>query len=469
MDEPSVLDFKHRMWTRGDLEWKLWAQQLPIYHGIRSLSAKQIEEIVILCARQFGKSHLGVAMALEDCLRYPNSCILITGPTIDQTREIVVPRLESLIRDSPSGLVRRLKSEKKWIVGASELVIGGFDVNSSSQRGKTVQNIYIEEVVDSDPDKYVESMRSDLGPALTHSKNGKMIFLTTLPKIPDHPFIIDTMAKAQMAKAFYSYTIDDNKELSKEQYEACVRRAGGRESIDFRREYLNEIIRDPNVVVVPSFNDQHVSSFDEPTFSHYFITSDWGGVRDHTVIHLLTHDFITDIDLVLDELWYPANTPLDHIVPDMKKWKETYRPRQIFADVPGALVVELNQTHGLSMSLPVKTDWQASINLLNVRFSTNKIMVHERCVRTIQALRSGIFNKQKTDFSRTEALGHCDAIASLMYGIRSMTRDNPWPNREPPETMFIRPKESSETQVAKSLLPEASFVIKGIKKFGNYK
>lgn len=181
------LESCHALWRVGDLGYQLWPQQIPIYDGVRSLPPS-VSEAVVLCARQFGKSHLEVILAVEDCLRYPNSCILIIGPTLKQTTQIVTPRLKEISRDAPPGLVTQSKSESKWIVGSSELVIGGMDINSSSQRGKSVQNIYVEEIVDSKPDDYLESLRSDIGPALTHSKGGRILFITTPPKVPDHPF-----------------------------------------------------------------------------------------------------------------------------------------------------------------------------------------------------------------------------------------------------------------------------------------
>ena len=40
----------------------------------------------------------------------------------------------------------------------------------------------------------------------------------------------------------------------------------------------------------------------------------------------------------------------------------------------------------------------------------------------------GLWNEKRTDFIRTDTLGHCDGIASLMYGIRSIdTTTNPIP------------------------------------------
>lgn len=472
------------LWRKGILCWKLWDQQIPIYDQIRGLPS-DIDEAVILCARQFGKSHLGVLMAVEDCIRYPDRCILIVGPTYEQCRDIVVPRLERIIADAPPGLVRRLKSEKKWLIGDSELVIGGFDANSSSQRGKTVQTIYVEEVVDAHPDHFLTSMRSDLGPALTHSDAGKMIFLTTLPKVPDHPFILENMARAQLNGAYYCYTIDDNQALTPAQREACIRRAGGIHTEDYKREYLCLVIRDRSIVIVPDFSKAiHVRDFVIPPHIKWEVVFDGGGVRDLTAAGLMGYDFLRAVDLVVDELWWPHNTATDHIIRDMReRWgvqltaaqalafkrpeptPEAYFPEQVervWGDVHGQTRVDMTAAK-FTVLPPPKVDWEAALNNLANRFTQNKIEIHPRCKLTIQTCQSGTLNKNRTDFCRSVALGHMDAAAMLMYGVRVLDRTNPYPASAAASShaMFKRPEPEPVSDVNRP-----SFAPKTYKTFG---
>lgn len=427
MTDPTLADVRSYFWRRGNLSWQLWPQQEPIYNGIRTL-AKRVETVVILCARQFGKSHLGVILAIEDCLRHPNKCVLIMGPTMKQAREIVTPRIRDITRSAPPGLIKPSKSEGKWYIGDSELVIGGFDLNSSSQRGKSVQTIYVEEIVDSNPDDYQESMRSDLGPALTHSDGGKMIFLTTPPKIPDHPFITDTMAQAELNDALYIFTIKDNHQLSPDQVAACIRRCGGEQTTDYRREYLCEIIRDASIVVVPDYDDiRHVSRFEIPLHYKPHVTIDFGGVRDKTVALLHWYNFLDAKTEIWDERVFPPNTATATMVKSILEMERQVPIESVrFADAPGQLQVDLI-AGGYQVAMPPKDDWQAGVNRMAVAFSTDGIRIHERCRFLRQSLKSGTFNKHRTDFGRTDTLGHCDALAALMYGIRAQDVTNPYP------------------------------------------
>jgi len=75
---------RHSLWRRGNLSYKLWDQQVPLYNKLKTLPA-HVDEAVLLCARQFGKSHLGVIRAVDNCLKYQDRCFLIMGPTLKQT------------------------------------------------------------------------------------------------------------------------------------------------------------------------------------------------------------------------------------------------------------------------------------------------------------------------------------------------------------------------------------------------
>lgn len=461
------------LWSIGDLEYLLWPQQRPIYAGARAL-LPSVSEAVFLCSRQFGKSFLGVILAVEDCLRFPNCCILIIGPTLKQTVGIVAPRLREIARDAPEGLVQQQKSESKWIIGSSELVIGGMDISSSSQRGKTLQNVYVEEIVDSNPDDYMEALRSDIGPALTHSKGGRIVFLTTPPKIPDHPFLLETVPKARLNQALFEYTIYDNKKLSQEQFRRCAELAGcilddqgniTYKSVDWLREYEVKAVRDERVTVIPDFNRaQHVRAPSFPPEFSVEVFIDWGGVRDKTVALLTFYSFHANRLCVIDERVFPNNTSTAAIVEECRRLEAPFKDRLAgrWADAPGQLQVDL-EAAGYSVKLPLKQDWQAAVNNLQVMFRQGRIEVDPRCKFLIASLESGQFNKQRNDFARTETLGHLDAIAALMYASRCFDRSNPYPARAPGYDQFrIVREEPVERQLASSIQPK-TFMRRGFR------
>jgi hypothetical protein len=455
-------DVKTYMWHQGDLSYKLWDQQKPIHETVKNLPLNS-NTIVMLCARQFGKSVLGCLLAIEDCLNNDNVSVMIVAPEIKHCRSIVNPRMKMLTADAPLTMVSFTKSEDRWAIGTSEIILGGFDVQNAGRiRGKTLHKIYIEELVDSDPDSYMDSLRSDLAPALTHSKNPQMIYLTTLPKIPDHPFITQTIPDSQLDGAFFKFTIKDNKKLSEAQYRTCVRLCGGEDSVEFLREYMCEFVRDQSITVIPYFSEHHVKNFVLPLETRYFIAIDFGGVRDKTVALLLTYDFFNNKHLIVDERVFKANTPTDEIVDELWRLESGFTIEQRVSDSSGQHLIDLNETHEYQVIMPNKTDWKASVNQMSVLFSLNQILIHPRCQFLIQSCRSGTFNKQRTDFERTAALGHCDALAALMYGIRAVNLESPYTTNNNYSENFWTPPQPEEPSLALK-----SFGVR--KKFGAFR
>ncbi len=435
------------LWERGELSWKLWDQQLVIYDTVRALPLTA-QTVVLLCARQFGKSVLVVAMALEDCLRNPNVIVLIIAPSIKHARSIVIPRIKMLMADCPKGLIKCLKSEDTWyFANGSELRLGGFETKAASERGKTVYKIYMEETREADGDSYVEYLRSDIGPALTHSEHAQIVHATTMPKIPDHPFVLETIPEAEEAGAYFKFTIHDNRKLSKRKYDACVKLCGGETTTAFRVEYLCEMVRDASVILAPEFDEPiHVKEVQAPTYTNFWIGGDVGGVRDASVFLLCCYDFERAKILFLDERYFGPETGSAEMVAAVKAM-EGSRKIVRFVDAPGQLQIDFMGQHKFACALPKKEGLEASINLVRVALQTAAIEISPKCRLLITTLRSGTFNANRTDLARTSTLWHMDAIMAAVYAIRHVNKSNPYPayGGASPYTHYIRPSVQNAT------------------------
>jgi hypothetical protein len=462
-------DVLRSLWLAGELSFKLHEAQLVIAQGIASLPP-HVKEAVLLCCRRFGKSYFGTVHGLEAGLRTQRRKIIrIIGPTIKQTKMIVEYNMakitEELQRLDLKYLVEHVKYENMYKIGDhAALFLGGFDSQADSLRGGEADLILIEESGSADPDQYTYQMRSVIKPQLLKTR-GRMIHLTTLPPLPDHPFITETIPEAQLDNAFYSYTIYEDPLATEQIIEDAIKDCGGEETDTFKREYLNVIIRDRSIVAIPDFDiNQDVELFELPYAVNLELFIDWGGTRDFTVALLLGYDFLRAIDLCVDELWWPHNTATEIIVADLKrKFLSQYTPKNIYADVPGQLQLDLRETHKLDVKLPHKTDWEANLNNLAVRFAKRKMRIHPRCKLTIQTCQSGTLNKQRTDFARTTALGHMDALATLMYGNRTLDRSNPFPESQSDNLWHF--KKTTTEKTGQNILPSQSFTPKGIKVF----
>ncbi len=440
---------KHALWYRGNLSWKLWPQQESIYQTVKLLPLS-ILVIVFLCARQFGKSVLGLILALEDCLQNPDVIVMIIAPTIKQAREIVRPRMKLLARDAPFGLIREMKSEDTWyFANGAELKLGGFDTNSMAQRGKTIHKIYFEETADSDGDSYLDFLQSDLGPALTHSEHAQIIHLTTLPKIPDHPFVLETVPEAEMGGAFFKFTIKHNLKLSAEKYAQCVKLCGGEHTTAFRREYLCEQVRDASIILAPEFNeDLHVKPCTVPEYCKFWIGGDFGGTRDMSVFHLCGYDFKRAKVLFLDERSYKPETGTGIMVADCLEM-EGDRQVSRHIDAPGQIQIDLMTQHNYPCMLPRKDELEATVNQVRVALQLCSLEIDPKCKLLITTLRSGTFNHNRTDLARSSTLGHMDAFMSCAYALRHANTQNPYPPYlgASPYTHYIRPELQNKTAV----------------------
>lgn len=450
--EALSAEIREELWSRGVLTWKLWPQQRAIYDTVRALP-RDVQTVVLLCARQFGKSVLGGLLALEDCLQNPDVVVMIIGPTIKQTRAIVRPRVKLLMRDVPEGLVREVKSEDTWyFANGAELKLGGFDTNSSAQRGKTLHKIYLEETCDSDGDAYVDFLQSDLGPALTHSAHAQIIHLTTLPKVPDHPFVLETLPEAEMRGALFKFTIRHNLMLSPEKYAQCVKLCGGENTTAFKREYLCEQVRDSSIILAPEFAEElHVRELSAPRHCHFWVGGDIGGIRDKSVFHLVTYDFERAKVLFLDERAYDSETGTGFIVEELRSMEATRKVTR-YVDAPGQLLVDLQVQHNYPCILPRKDELEATVNQVRVALQTCQVEIDPKCRLLITTLRSGTFNSNRTDLARTSTLGHCDAFMSMAYALRHANKTNPFPlyGGASPTTHYIRP-EPRVSQAGKAL------------------
>lgn len=419
-------------WARGNLRYKLHAAQRKIYDTVRELPV-EVRDVILFCSRRFGKSVLGILMALEDCINNPNVYVYVVGPELAQTMEIVAEKLDLICADMPKGMVVSIRGGRRYRVGQSTLVVGAYDKdNVGKAKGKEAFAIYTEEACDSDSKQFEYGMKEVYSPLLLHSK-GRFVHMTTPPRELNHIFLTEYVPKSVLANTFFKYTIHDNPLIDAEMFAQAVHDSGGSvKSISFRRNYLCEVVRDGSLVVLPSFDDTlHVEEFEVPQFGNWIVFGDTGGVKDKTWFGIGWYDFATATFMILDERVFEANTATSVIVTafaELESWLPGGYFGTRYIDMSGQLQVDFQKDHQISTCLPGKDNFDAAINQLEMAFLQNKIKIHKRCKFLLTSCAYGTFNKARTTFARNGALGHCDALAGLMYGWRMVDKiTNPVP------------------------------------------
>lgn len=431
-DLPATIpkfEIYHALWKRGELSFKFHDTQKIIDQRVQ---ASQAKEILVLSSRQLGKSWWALGFAIRWCIKNPGQIARFLAPKINQIGDIIADNLEPFRQDAPPGLIVRQKSDGRWKIGESSLRIGALErAHVDNNRGGNAGLIICEEGAFVDSDDYVYARTQVIGPQLLHS-NGLLIDVTSVNKdIPDHFIHTELKAQTMLSNSFFSYTIYDNPRLTEEQIERAMRSAGGSGSAAWKSEYLNEIVRDGQSVIVPHYDPKkHVKELTLPSSFFLQTVIDWGGVQDKTVALLYTYDFRRNKRQWIDERVFEANTSTDVIVKSVLEM-EAGEPVRRIADCHGQTKVDLYANHGFEVGMPIKDDWQAGINQMQLTFTNDENEIHPRCKFLQASLEGGRYNKHRTDFSRSKALGHCDALAAMMYGIRGQNKSNPYPHIYP--------------------------------------
>lgn len=420
-------------WLRGDLGYKLHAGQLEIKRHIEENGS---DEVLLLIARQWGKSFFSVTDCSEFCIKNPGAITRIAAPNLNQADDIVSDNIAPIFEDAPEGLIQKHRSKKRWRIGASELRLGMTKKShSNTLRGGNAKRVYLEEGGFVKSDEYKYAHRSIIGPQLMRSM-GKCIHITSVSEDPGHYIHTEILPSCKLSGSLYMRDIYHNPQLTLDHINRLARRMGGIGSEEFRRECLNIIEKSPTLVCVPEYVDElHSIDFEFPEHATWLTTVDWGGSRDKTVALLMYYDFEMGARRVWDERVFNRNTPTKVIIPEIRKMEEEIAERdpraylnlRRFVDAQAQHLIDLRNDYNYDASLPNKDDKFAGVNKVRTCIGRS-LFVHKRCEFLRVTLDNGIWNKNRTDFERTDALGHMDAIAALAYGNRMLdTHTNPAP------------------------------------------
>ncbi len=432
----NIYGCRQTLWHRGNLSYKLDSLQKSIKEAINKAEG---DEVCILSSRQIGKSYLIACLALEYCIKHPGSIVRIMASTLKQVGDIVADNIDPIIADAPIGLVQREKSSHRWRVGQSSLRVGPLErAHVDGNRGGNAEAIFLEEGGFIPSEDYRYAIKSVIGPQLLRS--GGRLFHVTTPSTEevDHMIHTEILPKCELMGTAFRYTIDDSPQITPELRAKAVERCGGENTVAWQVEYMARIIRNEESVVIPPFSaGLHVKQFEDPLETIWQVAIDFGGVRDKTAALLYTYDFRRNRYLWKDERVFEPNTSTDEIVAEIKRMEGSLSIGARWADAPGQLQIDLEQVLGYSVAPPQKDDWRASVNALQVSFAQNLHEIDPACKFLIQSLSFGRFNKNKTDFDRNPVLGHCDALAAMIYGFRMADRTSPYPYMKPSRDRYF--------------------------------
>ena len=427
----TVSQAKVIAWKRGLLDWKLRPEQ-RLFKAEIDKPGKQL--IVGNISRRWGKSYTLVLHSISQAIQKKQRIRYAAAFKTD-LEEFILPAFHQILEDCPDNLrPEYLSSKQEWrFPNGSVIKLVGLDKNKNGLRGNAINIIILDEAGFVSNLKY--QYTTVIIPATAKQTNIKIIVISTPPESVEHYFV-DLINKAQTQPNGYylCLTIDDISDLTADERKRLLDEVGGEHSPTAQREFFCKIIVDATRAVAPSYSkDLHVQEFEHEHIKWQLFGDT--GAKDKTVF--LEAGYSHEIGKVLfkDELHFPQATPTSVIVAAVKeRWPD--RPTLIL-DATLQLLVDYSSL-GLPAALPAKDDFGAGLLLLNNAFYNNKILIHPTCRLLTRTLEGGLLNKQRTDYERSDALGHCDAAAAAIYALRCVDRTTDLRPKPDPTKVFIR-------------------------------
>ena len=459
-------------WQRGDLQYKLKAAQTEMW---RRITDSPRFMYIIKCSRRLGKSYLLVSRGTSTCRRKERGMVRYAAPTAKAVRKIVRPLLEIITADCPEYLKPKWKAlDGMWVFPETDgefHVAGVNNGNADDLRGTFTDDFLIDEGGTIDDLHYLVhdvAMPQLLDRDMRIVEGRRLIIASSPPRSPAHQFT--QMANVAEVEGNYShydifdgdYPIEIIKRFLKEdgvsEHDVDALLEGDYEAIlstTVKREYLALDVVDENYALCPEWSETYEQEFELDEFYkfyHKYESLDIG-VRHHSVDIFGHWDFKQAKLFIHDEAWWTGPKMTTEVVADgiraketalwgikwesfikdnRVRWKATL-PHDKFtlkrkSDINLLLIQDLTQLHNLYFDATDKGELEQMVNEVRVWVKNGKIIVHPRCKQLLGCLKYGVWNENRTDFDTSDAYGHFDAFASLMYMVRNIDqKTNPIP------------------------------------------
>lgn len=442
-DKPTAQQLKDEAWARGNLSWKLHDGQKIIKQKLDSISGQLF---VANCSRQWGKSYLMVSEAVSLALKTKHARIKYGTAFLTDLQEFILPCFEAVLEDCPPALRPKYKVQgSKYVFPGTkaEIKLVGLDKHPNGLRGNVIDLIILDEC------GFISALmalyKNVIIPATTHRPKCKVILISTPPTTPAHDFGA-FIERAEAEGCYAKFDIYSNPLVDKATIKRLMHESGGKESTTWRREYLCELVTDADSQIIPEWQDKYVVARERDEFYrfyHLYVGMDLG-VKDFTVVIFGYYDFRRATLVIQGEIKLHGPKLTTQVLHDAIKakeqqlWPETLKIgardpekkiyRRISDNNNPMLIQDLASMHRMSFMSTDKDTLEAMLNEVRLLVSRGQIEVDPSCVQLVGCLKYGVWDKKKKEFARSEAYGHFDALAALVYLVRNLDRhSNPIP------------------------------------------
>lgn len=450
MPKPKKLtqeDWIAEAWKRGELSWKLYPYQLPVYEAIqKALKNPEVLAFGMNISRRWGKTFIKLIVACEFAIQNPKSQIRFASETQLSIKDYVEPSMETILEDCPEELrPRYLVTRSRYIwPNGSVLTLAGTDMDHYKRlRGRNAHIGFVDEAGHCNNLKHI--VNSILIPQLAKTR-GTLIMGSTPPETGlDHDWA-QIYQECEAEGNSISFTIYDDKGFTAADIERQAKKLGGIASTAFRREYLCEWVGEEDRTLIPEWNKvEH--QYDpkqwepDPYYSmyHRYVSMDTG-FKDLTAILFAHYNFPKGTLFIEDEVTLKGKevttSSIAKAVVDKEKqlWWDPNdsQPLPVYrrvADNNDPIILNtIAKMHQLGFIPVSKKSLVGMLNQVRMWVLEGRIVIHPRCEKLLGCLQYGVWDKPRKEFGHSEAYGHYDHLAALVYLVLSIDEHhNPIP------------------------------------------
>lgn len=323
----------HAMWSAGELRWMLQSHQVDDYDAfdawnverqtqehlswVASIGALYDNMWVDECGRRFGKTVKWLICDVREGIRRPGCRGLIATAKQKNIGGIIVPLTKMLFKDAPKGYfpeyrgTRGADHECLYIPATDSIIkLVGLDLHPDATRGQFLDFCHISEAAFTKG--LYELITAVIMPQFRYRPWSWIALETSTSRTVDCDFNDHFRKDAKLRGTYRMRTIRDNHNLTEDEIATEERRSGGKDSHVCRRELYCEEVRDPELMVIPEYDEQrHVSEPERPEHAMAIVAMD-PGMRDLFAL-LWGYWDAKRAKLVIERDWCARNTSTSQV------------------------------------------------------------------------------------------------------------------------------------------------------------
>lgn len=385
-------------------------------------------ERILLAGFGGGKTLGGAAELLALAAINAGLSSMVVSPSYPMAKKTVIPTIIELLEKSNIEYTFNKAEHTFRIIPFRHTIFVGSAEIPNSLKGANLSHLWTDELSIFPIEAYKQAIARVRDPAAKRLA----LFHTMTPELMTWVYDEFILGSKKNREIIFGRT-SDNPALP----ESYIENLKSRYSEEMQAMYLEgKFVFVTDRMIFPEWHERYIQDLpqeDEYKFYHHYVAADWG-VRDKTALIFATYDFkrakliiektvtLTNKDVVTSNIAKIVNLTAAAL------WDKS-RVYRYVGDNNLQIINDLNYDYDIPFVSTDKTDLFAMVNSVRELIKSGQLAVSTSCQEMVGNLRSGIWDKNFRSFERTEAYGHFDLLAALIYLNRNLDkRTNPIPD-----------------------------------------